>query len=273
MKHIIQFSGGLASAEVAKIIIDMYGKENVILMNHDVKIEHPDTKKFKEDVCNYLGVEYVEVSDGRDLWDLIVDQKCLPSLWIPFCTRILKQKQGLKFCKSLKDKFILYNGFGVHEGRRTSGSIRECSKRGMIVKSPLQEYNIPDIEVMRMIRDEWKIQIPEPYLNGFEHNNCLPCFKGGKAHFKRVWQFYPGSFEKAKWAEEKIGHTVFKLKKRTGRVIYKDGEKIHETMTIKQPLSELEKRWAEQPRIQPDMAKFNHADLWHQMDLFQEVAA
>lgn len=258
MKHIIQFSGGLASAYVAHLCIEEFGKNNCILLNHDTRIEHSDTGKFKNDVCNYLGVDMIELSDGRDLWDLIVDQKALPSNFIPFCTRILKQEQGFKFLKTFKDKFVLYNGFGTHEERRVLGSRRIAERKGYTVHSPLFEQNITDKEAMEIIRDDWKIQIPEPYMNGFEHNNCLPCFKGGKAHFKRVWQFYPGSFEKAKWAEGKIGHTVFKLKRKTE--------------TLLTPLSELEKRWAEQPKIQPDVAKFNHADLWQQMDMFEEVA-
>jgi hypothetical protein len=45
------------------------------------------------------------------------------------------------------------------------------------------------------------------YLN---HNNCLPCFKGGKGHFISVARYYPEYFAKAVKAEEESGHTVFK---------------------------------------------------------------
>jgi 3'-phosphoadenosine 5'-phosphosulfate sulfotransferase (PAPS reductase)/FAD synthetase len=267
MKHVIQFSGGLASAEVARIIIDMYGKEHVILMFHDTRVEHPSNAKFKTDVCNFLGVEYVEISYSLDLWDLIVKQRALPSLWIPFCTRILKQEQGLKFLKTLKDKYILYNGFGVHEGRRTSGSIKECSKRGIVVKSPLQEYNISDLEVMRIIRDEWKIEIPPMYNQGFPHNNCIICYKSGVSHFRRVWQYYPEEFEKAIWAEKKVSqitqknHTTFKRKrknKNTG---------LQETILVSLP--EFVNEWKEQPFIKPKPYK-PHMDIWEQRDLFSE---
>jgi group I intron endonuclease len=37
--------------------------------------------------------------------------------------------------------------------------------------------------------------------------------------------------------------------------------------------SKLEKRWAEEPVLKPQMATFKHADMWLQGDLFTEVAA
>lgn len=274
MKHIIQFSGGLASAYVAYMISEEFGKTNCILLNHNTHVEHPDTAEFKNDVCNFLGMDVIEVSKGLDLWDLIVKQKCLPSLWIPFCTRILKQEQGLKFIKTLKEKFILYNGFGVHEGHRLSGSIKACSAKGITVKSPLQEQNISDLRVMEIIRDEWRIKIPALYGQGFEHNNCIPCFKGGKEHFKRVCQYYPESFEKAIWAEEKIDNTVFKLSRKTdpkftkNKVIHKYTKTGEERWIILTPLKELQKIWSEQP-AKPKTVTFKHSDDWQQLDMFE----
>jgi len=82
---------------VAKYVADKYGKENTILLFHDTKSEHPDSYRFREQVAKYVGVPITEVSDGRDLWELINDNKSLPSSFIPFCTRILKFEQGEKF--------------------------------------------------------------------------------------------------------------------------------------------------------------------------------
>lgn len=247
----------------------MYGVENVILMFHDTKTEHPSNKKFKEDICNFLGAEYIEVSDGRDLWQVIVDNHTLPSCFIPLCTRIMKQEQGMKFLKTLKEPYILYNGFGVHEGHRTSGSIKACSKKNIIVKSPLQEYNIPDDKVMRIIKDEWKITIPVMYGQGFMHSNCIICWKAGKNnHFKLAWQYYPEEIEKAIWMEKKISditgkkHTIFNLKRKNKITGEKD--------TILTPLSEIVKIWEDSPPAIPELYK-PHVDVWEQIDMFREV--
>lgn len=58
------------------------------------------------------------------------------------------------------------------------------------------------------------------------HNNCLPCFKGGKAHFKAVFQNYPEFFELAIQTEKEVGHTVF----------------------LGEPLSELAEKWRNEPK-------------------------
>ncbi len=278
MKHVIQFSGGLASAYVAWMCVEEFGKNNCILLFHETGVEHPDNVKFKENVCNFLEIEYVEISYGMDLWDLIVKQRCLPSYFQPFCTRMLKMEQGFKFLKKLKEKFIVYNGFGAHEPKRVMRANELGKRKGHTVHSPLYEQNIPDKKVMEIIRDEWNIKIQEPYMQGFEHCNCLPCFKGGQKHFKRVFQYYPEAFEKAKWAEKEISRikqkefTVFTREEKTGRWTYNSkGKKVIETETVKISLGELEKIWVEEP-VKPQTMSFNHSDDWEQLDLF-EVAA
>ena len=48
MKHIILFSGGHSSAVVALKVVEKYGKENCILLNHNITsyVEDEDIKRF-----------------------------------------------------------------------------------------------------------------------------------------------------------------------------------------------------------------------------------
>lgn len=87
MKHIIQFSGGAASSYVAWLIAQKYDKKDIILLFHDTKTEHEDAYRFRKQVSEFIGIEITEVSDGRDLWQLIDYNHCLPSSFQPFCTR------------------------------------------------------------------------------------------------------------------------------------------------------------------------------------------
>ena len=50
MKYIVCYSGGHSSALVAIEAVRKYGKENVILLNHDIskEVEHEDIKRFKK---------------------------------------------------------------------------------------------------------------------------------------------------------------------------------------------------------------------------------
>ena len=55
-KHIVCYSGGHSSALVAIEVVRKYGKENVILLNHDInpRFENNDIKRFKKEVSDYF---------------------------------------------------------------------------------------------------------------------------------------------------------------------------------------------------------------------------
>lgn len=228
VKHIVQFSGGAASTYVGWLVAQEFGRDNTILLNHDPGAEHPDTKRFLRQASEYIGVPITQADDGRDLWEVIKDEQCLPSHFIPFCTRVLKLEPAEKFLKQMDEPYILYNGLGMEEMNRVQRSILRGEVVGRTVRCLLAERQISNVEVKRIIRDEWKICLPEPYLY-LRHNNCIPCFKAGKHHFIKVWEHYPAEFAKAVQMEELIGHTVFKDK----------------------TLAELAKHWEQQDINQP----------------------
>ena len=90
MKHIVMFSGGAASAYLAKLVVDERGADNTVLLHTPVYAEHPDADRFRKEVSEFIGVEITEQADGRSLWELIADYNALPSHFMPFCTQQLK---------------------------------------------------------------------------------------------------------------------------------------------------------------------------------------
>lgn len=80
MKHIVCYSGGHSSAIVAIEVVRKFGKENVILVNHDINIsvESPDIKRFKKEVADYLGLEVTYVNiQGLPLDLILISLKLL----------------------------------------------------------------------------------------------------------------------------------------------------------------------------------------------------
>lgn len=209
MLHVVQFSGGAASAYVAKLVIDQYGKENTILLFHDTKAEDEDARRFRDEVADYLGLAVTEVSDGRSLWELIDDNHCLPSFHIPFCTTKLKQEPGERFIRSLSSEFTLYNGFDINEWPRVQRAVTKGETVGRVVRSLLFEMRLSSEDAKRVIREDWGICLPRAY-KVLNHNNCVPCFKGGQSHFRKVWKYYPDAFARAVDVERRLDHTVFK---------------------------------------------------------------
>ena len=210
MKHIVKFSGGAASAVMAKLVIEEYGHKDVILLYSDTKSEHPDADRFRAEVCKYLEHEMTVVADGRDLWQLIDDNYAIPGNFMPFCTRELKQVPSTRFLQSLGEEYIEYLGFGPDEIRRAQRADARAAQEGKKCRYPLLEHGVSSEECKRIIRDEWKICLPDPYKY-LKHNNCIPCFKAGsKGYWAAIAKHYPEQFEKACQAEEKWNYTVFK---------------------------------------------------------------
>ena len=84
----------------------------------------------------------------------------------------------------------------------------ECTESSKIFQD-CYENQIKSEDVKKIIQEEWKIELPTAYKT-LKHNNCIPCFKGGKKYFYDVYKNYPNEYEKAMKKEEEVGYTVFK---------------------------------------------------------------
>jgi hypothetical protein len=208
MKHIVLYSGGANSAYVAWLVNQKHHK-NTILLHTPTYAEHPDADRFRKQFADFLKLPITIAENGKSLWEDIEYNKCLPSQMIPFCSKDLKQEPAKKFYKTIKGKFKIYLGYGVDEWRRIQKQKVRLEAENIESEYPLFDLQITDEQVKNTIRQLWGICLPEPYLY-LKHNNCLPCFKGGKQHFYQVWKHYPEYFEKAIQAEIKLDHTVFK---------------------------------------------------------------
>ena len=211
MKHIVLFSGGLSSSYVAYMVLQKQDKKDVILLHTPTFSENHDADTFRCRVARYLNHPITEWGDGRNLWELIEDNNCIPGQFIPFCTQQLKQKMKEDFYKWLDDDFIEYVGFGTEEWRRVqrASARSEAIKRN--IQFPIFDAKIPSAEIKRIITEEWKLTLPKAYED-LSHNNCIPCFKAGKDSWRIYWAKYPEQFNLAVNYEDRIGHTVFKDK-------------------------------------------------------------
>lgn len=209
MKHIVLYSGGANSAYLAWLLNQEY-HEDLILLHNPTYAEHPDADRFREQFADLLDLPITVQEDGRSLWQLIDDNHCLPSNRIPFCSKLLKSVPALKYYKSLNnDDFIVYYGYGLDEWSRAQRSMSRMEHDHNIKTGfPLLKQDKTDKEIKEFIKDKIKVCLPEPYLY-LNHNNCLPCFKGGKQHFYQVWKYYPEYYEKAEKAEFNRDHQVF----------------------------------------------------------------
>lgn len=132
VKHVICYSGGHSSAICAIEATRRFGKENVILLNHDInpKYEDKDIKRFKKEVAEYLGIQITYCNyNGIEDPDLIPSQfqVCLNAGSFVnvhtrdiLCTSLLKTKPFNQFINRLKKEYdlIAYYGFDENELNR-----------------------------------------------------------------------------------------------------------------------------------------------------------
>lgn len=216
MKHVVLFSGGAASSYVAYLLTQdkEIDKKDIVLLHTPTLSECEDSEKFRLKVARYIGIPMTVWGRGEDIWDCIDRNNAIPGQFMPFCTQQLKQQmkeQYYKYLESIGETWIEYVGYGPDEWQRVQKSIARNEAMGRQVRFPLFEQRISSEECKRIIRDEWGIELPSAY-NSLKHNNCIPCFKGGKEYFRAVWKNYPEQYKKAVEAEEQCGYTVFRDK-------------------------------------------------------------
>lgn len=215
MKHIVCYSGGHSSALVAIEVTRKYGKENVILLNHDISswVENEDVKRFKKEVAEYLGVEItyanykgLSLEQLPDQFDVVVNAQAFKvGNGSELCTSRLKTEP---FTAYLKDNFpnkdcIIYYGFDKNETARIQRRSSILGQQGFKTDYPLALWSNRSI----LSTKEIDIDPPNTYST-FKHANCIGCLKAGRQHWYVVYLTRKDVWEKAKWAEDEIGYTI-----------------------------------------------------------------
>lgn len=222
MKHVVCYSGGHSSAVCAVEAVRRYGKENVILLNHDICpcVEDADIKRFKHEVAEYLRLDITYANmDGfetKDQFDVCMELGAFKYgiQSSALCTQELKTKPFKKWLRenypsqtgSIRDDLVVLYGFDKNETSRMTRRINKMAELGYAVDFPMAwgKRTIENIEEIGIAR-------PKSY-SIFKHANCIGCLKAGKQHWFGVYCLYPAIWEKAKLAESVIGHSIMREK-------------------------------------------------------------
>jgi 3'-phosphoadenosine 5'-phosphosulfate sulfotransferase (PAPS reductase)/FAD synthetase len=73
-KVVVGFSGGVTSAWCAGWALRQYPRDEIVLLWHDTKEEHPDTYRFLREMAAALGLPITERSDGRSVTQVFRDE-------------------------------------------------------------------------------------------------------------------------------------------------------------------------------------------------------
>lgn len=237
MKHIIFYSGGLGSWMTAKRVIERYGKENVILLFTDTKMEDEDLYRFLNDTEKDFGIQITRIADGRNPWQVFKDVRWLGNSRLAQCSHILKQKTAEKWIKKSfhPNECILYLGIDWTEIHRTKAPKKNWHPYQ--VEFPMCEEPYLDKEDMKRELKKTGIELPRLYKLGFVHNNCSGiCVRGGQGHWIHLLQTIPERYMEAEQMEQEMRDYLGKDVSILTRI--RNGKK--ENLTLKQLREEYE---------------------------------
>ena len=189
MRHVVQYSTGVTSAEVAWRVAAEHGPADVTLLTADTRAEDEDNWRFAGQVAARLGCEWITVADGRTPMQAGRDARIVPNSRLPVCSRVLKRDLLWAWMREHCDPAdtVVYLGFDWTEEHRVEAA--RVHWKPWTVDCPLtREPHVwkPDL------LDTWRergIEPPRLYAQGFSHANCGgACVRGGQAQWALLLQ-------------------------------------------------------------------------------------
>lgn len=200
-------SGGAASAVTCKLAIAKYGLERVELIYIDTGSEHDDTVRFLSDLEAWYGkrVERIQSAAFFETWAVWDKVRYLRNENGAPCTRILKR--DVRGDLGLPADAIQLWGFTLEE-RKRAATFKRHHHGDMVCEFPLIDGAVTKADCYALI-ERAGIKLPEPYMLGFDNNNCIPCVKAeGAAYWNRVRRHFPAQFDRMAKLERELGYAL-----------------------------------------------------------------
>jgi len=200
--RVVMVSGGLASFEAARRVVERYGRTGVHLWFADTLMEDEDLYRFLDDIERILGMPVQRMTEGRNPWQVFEDERFLGNSRVDPCSKKLK-REFLR--RRLRSKFhnqavIIYLGLEWMEPHRVATAQRYWEQDNYEVDFPLcwEPFLFPQ-DYTSIVR-QYGIEPPRLYAYGFPHNNCGGgCVKAGLKQWALLWRTFPDRY---RWHEE-----------------------------------------------------------------------
>ena len=201
MKTIVFYSMGVCSCYIACRLQDEC--QEAVCLWSDTKREDGDTYRFGKQVAERWGLNVMEASDGRDLWDVWRQQHIIPARQLSQCSITMKIKPSQKYLESITEPGRVAYGYDLGEEDRAERTERNWKHKTLKPWFPLLEWGISKEQCFGYFQQHG-IEVPRMYQQ-FQHANCLPCKNFRVNDWKALQYHYPEKFAEAAAFEAETG--------------------------------------------------------------------
>lgn len=219
--HVVQFSTGIGSAEVARRVVDEHGAGNVHLLTADTLVEDDDNWRFARQVVALLGASWTVLAEGRTPMKAGRDARVVPNNRLAVCSRVLKRDLLRTHIEKNYDPAdaVIHLGFDWTEPHRFKAAMPHWEP--WTVDAVLTR---PPYTHKARLLAEWRergIEPPRLYAQGFSHANCGgACVRGGQAQWNLLLETNRDRYLEWEGEEEQtrdlLGKDVSILRDRSG---------------------------------------------------------
>lgn len=202
--HVVQFSTGVASAEIAWRLVAEHGPGSVLLLTADTRVEDADNWRFAHEVHGRLGCQWVILADGRTPMEVGRDEHIVPNNRMAVCSRILKRELLRRYVDEHCDPAttVIYEGYDWTEQERIDAARPHWKPYTLAV--PLAERPYTDKPDLLAAFRQRGIEPPRLYAQGFKHANCGgACVRGGQAQWELLLRVNPDRYQR--WERDEQG--------------------------------------------------------------------
>lgn len=221
MKHLVQFSTGVGSAEVAWRVVERHGSADVVLVTADTLVEDDDNWRFGTEVADRLSCGWTRLTDGRTPMQVGRDRRVVPNNRMAVCSQILKRELIRRHLNETYDPAdsVVYLGFDWTELERHDASVGHWVPWEIVSPLIAPPY-VSKPDLLHLFRSRG-IEPPRLYRMGFTHANCGgACVRGGQSQWELLLRVMPSRYREWEAEEEAsralLGKDVSILRDRTG---------------------------------------------------------
>jgi hypothetical protein len=199
------FSCGAASACMSKLITEQFPNSEILYCN-TFAYEHPDNRRFLNDVSAWIGKEIKILSspDYADIFDVFNKTGWLVGHSMARCT--IELKRGVREQYQQVGDIHCF-GFTADEPQRVERFKRDNPELYLLF--PLLDNNLSKQDCLNMLISAG-IELPAMYKLGYKNNNCIGCVKGGKGYWNKIRIDFPEAFERMAKQERKMNFHIDK---------------------------------------------------------------